>query len=140
MSDKEQQDLSRHLSAVMDREGALEKVEYRQYTDEILSNRKRLLSPADGDNSVDTSESETLYNIMERSEAPEVINPVMWAMLKQIEKNTDLANSKIDNIDRRVLVLKDQADHTGTDIARIKAKMDSLVEENKTIMGRLIRV
>ena len=123
----------------MDCEGGLEKAEYRQYTDEILSNRKRLLSPADGDISVDTSESEPLDNIIERSKTPEGIHPVMWAMLKKIDKNTALANSKIDNIDHRVLVLEDQADHTGTEIAQIKAKMDSLVEENKIIMGRLIR-
>ena len=53
----------------------------------------------------------------------------MWTLLKKIEHDTDLINSKID----------DQTDHMANGMARLETTNGELVEQNKVIMGRLAR-
>ena len=74
------------------------------------------------------------------AEPPEGIHPAMWAMLRSIKNNTDSMNEKIDYLDQCLIILEDQSDHTRVAMAQMQHQIDSLVEDNKTLMGRLIRL
>lgn len=63
----------------------------------------------------------------------------LWDMLVSIKADTAATNNKLDCLDNRVLVLEDQHDHTGTEIAKMKESMAEIIESNRTLVGRLLR-
>lgn len=72
-------------------------------------------------------------------EPPSGIHPVMWEMLKAIKRDTANTREDVKCIDDRLLILEDQHDHTGNDIANLKANLSEVTEGFKTLAGRLIR-
>ena len=80
-----------------------------------------------------------LESVISSPDPPHGIHPAMWAMLRAIKANTDKANTLAENINHRVLILEDQADHTGATLAKITAQMNTINETNNVLVSRLIR-
>ena len=118
-------------------------------SDTYIASKKRTLSQTDRDmepnqsRHLDESEpclTETgLESVISSPDPPHGIHPAMWAMLRSIKANTDKANTLAENIDHRVLILEDQADHTGATLAKITAQMNTITETNNVLVSRLIR-
>ena len=80
-----------------------------------------------------------LESVISSPDPPYGIHPAMWAMLRSIKVNTDKANTLAENIDHRVLILEDQADHTGATLAKITTQMNPITETNNVPVSQLIR-
>ena len=93
---------------------------------------KRLLSEdgSSGTNSPTYTESETFPD-----DPPEGVHPMMWGMLRTIQKDV----AKLNGVEDRVAVVEDQLDYDGAEIAKLKVTVGQLVESNKTLAGRLMR-
>ena len=78
-------------------------------------------------------------SLFDSSPAPEGLHLVAWNMLKSIKRDTMSITNRVKDLDDRLLILEDQADNTGNDMAKIRHDLDNVVEKNKLIFGRLIR-
>ena len=70
---------------------------------------------------------------------PQGVHPDMWDMMRSIKSDTTSLIESVSNVDHRVLVLEDQADHMGAEIAKLRKEYKDIVEYNKIIAGRLFR-
>lgn len=70
---------------------------------------------------------------------PEGIHPWLHEILTSIKSDTAKALSNTESLDNRLLILEDQVDNNGTEIAKLWQKVEQLQECNKTLLGRLIR-
>lgn len=70
---------------------------------------------------------------------PDDVHPWLVSMLNLIKKNTECTNEKVNDLDNRVLILEDNADHIESEIEKLRTKMDDVLDSNKSILGRLIR-
>ena len=72
-------------------------------------------------------------------ETPVGVNPALWQMIKSIKQDTAGIIDIVCDMDDRVLILEDQADNMGNDIAKLRAQYNEIVLSNKVLSGRLYR-
>lgn len=108
-------------------------------TDPARTSNKRLASDISDSENMTHDAIDTLGDTLLSGDTPDGVHPSLWEMLKSIKRDINRETDRVDSIDERVLIIEDQLDHDGTDIAKLKSDVNGVLACNKSLIGRLIR-